>query len=265
MMFASDLDRTLIFSNKAMEEFPFEHKEELITVERKQDENLAFMTLKSFELLKRISEKLLFVPVTTRSVEQFKRVFIFQDSISSKYAVTSNGACIFYNGKQYSEWTNNIHRHLTHECIDKREVIKTLQKDFFHIPGEMRVVENLFIYYLLSSKLDEEILTELKKYTEPHGWKLSYQGRKLYLMPNPVSKGKAIKYIQEQEGISTLYGAGDSLLDHDFLELCHHRFLPSHGELMKLQIDQEKYTITKNKGAKAGEELLHSLMNLLES
>lgn len=80
-MFASDLDRTLIYSNKALADFG-QSGEDLIGVERKDGREIAFMTQEARSLLKEISAQMLFVPVTTRTYEQYKRIFIFRMSLT---------------------------------------------------------------------------------------------------------------------------------------------------------------------------------------
>lgn len=262
MMFASDLDRTLIFSRKALEDFPNFEQAELVPIEKRLEENIAFMTNTSYKLLKTISSKLLFVPVTTRSLEEYNRILFSEMSI--QYAVTTNGANILYHGEPLIDWKQKMMKEMSELSIRKEELISSMQSVFSRIPGEMRVVEELFIYFYLRESIDRQFLIELKDSLSNKGWKVSLQGRKLYFMPDAISKGNAVKYIQERESVTTLIGAGDSLFDDDFLAFCHYPYVPSHGELAGSSNLKSHYSLTKNSGVKGGEELLYTILSRLE-
>lgn len=258
MMFASDLDRTIIYSNRALQDFPTDL--ELTPVEKKSGEFISFMTKASLQALQRISSKVLFVPVTTRSLAQFQRVFL--NNIDSKYAVTSNGATILYKGEILSEWTDKVKKEIANESAHIEEV-STFVNKHFAIVGRVRHVENLFFYYTLTDHLSASYLGEMEEVMLEKGWRMSYQGKKLYFMPEPLSKGNAVTYIQEREGIATLLGAGDSRLDDDFLKLCHHAYVLGHGELAKMPL-QEHYKIVPKVGAQGGEELLKTVLAIVD-
>lgn len=263
MMFASDLDRTLIFSKSALRDFPNYDGQELIPIEKKSEEKVAFMTKTSYGLLQTIASKLLFVPVTTRSLEEYNRILFHE--LPVEYAVTTNGANIFYNGRILSEWNENVRKQLIDISIGKEELIESLSPFIQRIPGEMRIVEDLFVYFYLSESIDLELLDEIKGSLLEKGWRLSLQGRKLYFMPIPISKGRAVKFIQEREGKTTLIGAGDSLFDDDFLQHCQYPFVPSHGELARSMELKKQYILTQDVGVKGGEELLRSILKLIDS
>jgi hypothetical protein len=93
MMFASDLDRTLIYSKRAVQEFLGDISD-LKQVEIKGDKALSFMTFQAYELLWDIATRTLFVPITTRSNEQFNRLSLLGE-IPHLYTVTANGAHLF--------------------------------------------------------------------------------------------------------------------------------------------------------------------------
>ncbi|MDR2137476.1 MAG: hypothetical protein LBO68_04225, partial [Synergistaceae bacterium] len=67
MIFASDLDNTLIHSYKRA--LPSD-----ICVERKDGRALSFMTPRGRRMLQKARERCCFVPVTTRSLEQYRRL-----------------------------------------------------------------------------------------------------------------------------------------------------------------------------------------------
>ncbi|WP_449622920.1 HAD family hydrolase [Robertmurraya sp. Marseille-Q9965] len=261
MIFVSDLDRTLIYSKRALAEYPIDDELELISVERNLDRDLSFMTNKSLEYLRELSSKLLFVPVTTRSIHQFQRVSF--SGISHKYAVTSNGANIYYHGQLLTEWNRNVIDEVKESSIPMVEVIALL-KERFNIKENLRIMDDLFVYYFCKEKVPRAFLQELTVFLVEKGWRVSFQGRKLYVVPAAVSKGKAVKFIQEREDGEPLIGAGDSLLDDEFLKLCDSSFILGHGELAALHPRTKNYQVIQQFGVQGGEVLLKTILDMVD-
>lgn len=258
MMFASDLDRTLIYSKRALQDFPTD--EDLVPVEKKMAEHVSFMTEDSLRYLQEISAKILFVPVTTRSLPQYERISF--SNIENRYAVTSNGATILYNGEILSEWSEQMKREMDSDSCRLEELRDDISKHF-HLVGEFWDVENLFFYYTLHEKVAAPLLRHMEDFVMEKGWRISYQGRKLYFMPHSLSKGNAVTFIREREGISTLIGAGDSRLDDDFLKLCQHAYVLGHGELAQNPL-MDHYQIIKDMGVQGGEKLVRTVLTLVK-
>lgn len=256
-LFASDLDRTLIYSKRALHEMETPWNESMIGVEVKNGEPVSYMTKDSYELLKEIATKHFFVPVTTRTYEQYKRIFIFNEEMPMTYCVTSNGAKIHYKGKLVKEWAETIHTRLKEDCMEKDELLQKLQN--YSLDGELKIADNLFFYYVLNTNIDEDIKREIIQVAIENGWNISLQGRKLYFMPKPICKGEAIKYIIEREGVEKSIGAGDSLLDLPFLNNCQIGYIPIHGELTLEKIKNPTQHLTIQKGAFAGEEIVRNV------
>lgn len=261
MMFASDLDRTLIYSKRAVQEFSGDISD-LKQVEIKGDKALSFMTNRAYKLLCEIATRTLFVPITTRSNEQFNRLSLFGE-IPHLYAVTANGAHLFYKGKLVKQWEETIVRRLKREAASVQELKNVISSHHFVLEGKERIVDDLFFYYILSRPEDTLELEKIQPLLTAIGWRFSQQGKRLYFVPTPVSKGEAIKYIKEREGIKTIIGAGDSRLDQDFLKLCDVGYVPRHGEIVANGTIHGGYQITKSYGVKAGEEILACVKNIL--
>ena len=263
MMFASDLDRTLIYSLKARATFNEIERNDVVPVEKKDEQMIAYMTTKSYAALKEISAQLLFVPVTTRTFAQFQRIFIFHHDIPITYAVTTNGAHIVYNGQPVAEWEDLIRNEVRGTCASKEELFNHLRS--YKISGERKIAEDLFFYYLLDQPLVKGGKEALSHLASEYGWKVSLQGRKLYFVPTPVCKGRAVQYIQEREGIDRVFGAGDSLLDEQLLNVSTHPFVPKHGEILETVLFTDNCYITKQLGMEAGEEILTTILNSLKN
>lgn len=262
IMFASDLDRTLIYSKRALEEMRTPLNDNMICVEKRNGEEVSYMTKKAFFLLEKLADSAQFVPVTTRTYEQYKRVFIFGQEIKVDYSVTSNGAKIHYKGNLLTDWEESVTTRLENECAVKEDLL--IQLNTFLFKGTLKIADDLFFYYVLEEQISTEIKDTVEKLALSLGWKVSLQGRKLYFMPLPICKGEAIKFIQNREGIKSVTGAGDSLLDWPFLKICDFPFVPRHGELAGEQFQESKQYHTENQGAYAGEEILESIHQLYQ-
>ncbi|MEH7083011.1 hypothetical protein V7139_09790 [Neobacillus drentensis] len=262
MIFASDLDRTLVYSKRAIEDLGKDDSFVLKPVEKKDDDWVAYMTTSSYSALKKLAMNSLFIPVTTRTTEQFDRFHIFKDDIPIKYAITSNGANIIYQGMLLKDWSTNIINRMTEESVTQEVLLTKLKKEGFVFDGHMKQAENLFFYFILNSLPPASDLQVIHEVAVLNGWRISLQGRKLYFIPRAISKGDALEYISKREGMKVIAGAGDSILDWDFLKNCHYRFVPAHGELAKVSGTND-YTLTKNKGIVAGEEIILQFLQLL--
>ena len=260
IMFASDLDRTLIYSERALFEMGTPLNKRMVPVEISKGQYVSYMKTVALERLKELAEMLLFVPVTTRTYEQYKRIFMFDKDIPVTYSVTSNGANIHYKGEILSDWTKVVQDKLVEQCIQKEKLIELVNGHA--LPGAMKIADDLFFYYILDQKITAETKKLIGEIASENGWKVSLQGRKLYFMPAPVCKGEAVKFIQKREGIQIAAGAGDSLLDFPLLDACTHSFMPKHGEMAEEVQARNLYTVTDFSGADAGEEIIESVYQL---
>lgn len=123
-------------------------------------------------------------------------------------------------------------------------------------------MEKLFFYFILNCLPTASDLLAVRELVALYGWRTSLQGRKLYLIPTLISKGNALDYICNREGMEAIAGAGDSVLDWDFLRNCRNRFVPRHGELVD-KLETSNVTLTNNLGIAAGEEILQHFQTML--
>ena len=92
ILFACDLDNTLIHSHK-------HRRADDICIEIYEGREQSFISPRALDLLKKISEKILFIPVTTRSITQYRRIFWTED-FKPRFAVVANGAYLLDGDKQ---------------------------------------------------------------------------------------------------------------------------------------------------------------------
>ena len=91
-VFHADLDNTLIFS------YRHDIGQEKRCVEVYQGREISFITEKTHRLLREINEKMLVVPTTTRTREQYERITLGVGELP--FALVCNGGVLLINGKK---------------------------------------------------------------------------------------------------------------------------------------------------------------------
>lgn len=264
MLFASDLDQTLIYSHKTF--ISKEVDEQIRPVERLDDRFISYMTQNALSALKKITQRVLFVPVTTRTKLQYQRINFLAYDITYQYAVTSNGGTIFSEGVEDQDWSQFI-RSGRDKCLAVGDLIHRFDEiahPSWVIKDSGKLADDLFYYCLIErEKIPVTELAAFKIWANENNWELSVQGRKLYLVPLNINKKAAIQFIKEKEGMSCVVAAGDSLLDLEMLKAADLAFAPAHGELYSLYRQGvsglEKLRFTQKSGIEAAEEILESI------
>ncbi|WP_449240626.1 HAD family hydrolase [Desulfoscipio gibsoniae] len=227
MIFASDLDRTLIYSQAFVSDYPASVK----AVET--GDYYSYMTENAAELLKDLAGRLLFVPCTTRTVEQYRRIGFFQNELRCRYAVTSNGANLLVDGAPDAAYRSDMLKALAHNCAAGMDILQGFGRlSGAGWAGAMRHADEAFYYCIVERDnvpLDE--LAEFSDWAAKQNWHVSLQGRKLYLVPRAVNKWSALQRVLEMAGDDKVAAAGDSLLDLPLVQGADYAISPAHGEL----------------------------------
>lgn len=230
MIFASDLDRTLIYSPQAFDD---RETSTVKVVEYKDNEIISYMTEKAINQLRLLSDQLVFVPVTTRTIEQFRRINFYQYKINVQYAVVSNGGNVLINNQVDVNWLKLILQRIEDNCLSFEDVIKRFS-EISH-PSWVRtsrIADNLFFYSVI--ELDSRPVEELASFElwlRENNWEMSLQGRKIYLTPSCVNKWDAVAYLKTLIGEDKVVAAGDSLLDVCLVKNADYGVCPAHGEI----------------------------------
>jgi len=267
MIFASDLDQTLIYSLRALGE-GFD-RTGLVPVESKNGDVLSYMSVQALSLLQEISERMMFIPVTTRTVEQYRRIHVFQDVIRPQYAITSNGGNILIDNQVDPHWNRAMFRKIEQEAVPSEQVLRKFQE----IASPEWVIRESFcddMFYSMLIKREEmplQAVEQLAAELIPLGWETSVQGRKIYFVPQVVSKSGALEHLAELMGREIVLASGDSLLDRCMLDVATHRIVPRHGELYRQHLHQQTqpplYPFTNQSGAMAALDILQYAATLV--
>lgn len=268
MIYASDLDQTLIYSTRAVGlalDSPL-----IMAAETIKGEVRSYISIEAFSMLTTLAKEIEFIPVTTRTVEQYKRIELFQEVIQPKYAITSNGGNILYDGVPDLEWNKAVHADIEGKSASANQV-KAL---FDQIRNDEWVLseswcDDLFFSILLirdNMPLDEvqQFSNEVRKM----GWEVSVQGRKLYLVPISVSKSNALSHLQQRIGADIIMASGDSLLDRCLLDFATHSIAPKHGEIYREELrlpGTMAYSFTSVTGVLAADEIMKFVSTVSDS
>ena len=202
----TDLDNTLIYSKKT-------YIKKRISVEVYKGEDNSFMSKYSYELLKKLHEKLLIVPVTTRTYMQYERINL---SIVPKYVLCANGGQLLKNGASDNEWYLKSLEIIEGSAAERQKAFKILEKDKRRI-FECRNIDDLFIF----TKCDDikAVVKDLKSELNLDLVEVLYNKEKLYIMPKKLNKADTVRrFINEYKG-KRIFAAGDTEFDKGMIEL----------------------------------------------
>ncbi|MCQ2001500.1 HAD family hydrolase [Arthrobacter zhaoxinii] len=265
-MLASDLDRTLIYSANAL----FLNTEDalapaMVVAEVYEGKPLSYMTRAAEALLVSAAEASVFVPVTTRTVAQYRRIQL--PGPTPEYAVTTNGGVILHHGETVVDWQASVRSLVTTGCAPLAEIEAYLGRPEFHEwILKLRSAEDLFAYAIVDREaLPGEFLLALEDWCDARGWTVSLQGRKLYCVPTPVTKQQAVAEVARRIGADRIIAAGDSLLDRPMLECADVAFRPAHGELDDAGYFEPHLQVTEARGILAGEEIVRRMLGLVRA
>lgn len=227
MLFASDLDRTLIYSEQFVE------KDQVAVKAVEHGSYTSYMTIRAIQMVQQVARQILFVPCTTRTVAQYQRIQFFQNEVTFKYAVVSNGGNLLVDGEIDHGYRQNLVKEVQQNCLSADDLINEFKKitDNSWLK-QIKKADNLFFYSIIErKKIPFDELQYFKNWATEQNWKVSVQGRKLYLVPRVVNKWAAIKEVLNRVGERAVFAAGDSVLDLPMLDGASHALCPQHGEL----------------------------------
>jgi hypothetical protein len=261
----SDLDRTLIYSPRALAlDMADEQAPRLLTVEVHHGKPLSFMTERCAELLVELISAAEFVPVTTRTRSQYQRVHLPGPvpDWSPRYAICANGGHLLVDGVTDEDWHAGIQDTVARNCAPLNEVVHHLALEADpEWTLKRRVAEDLFAYLVVErGLLPTGWVEELTGWAGERGYTVSLQGRKIYLVPQPLTKSAALAEVERRTGASTVLSAGDSLLDAELLLAADAGYRPGHGELADSGWTAPGVTVLPQVGVAAGEEIVRRIL-----
>lgn len=228
IIFNSDLDNTLIYSYKR------DIGKKKKCVELYEGREVSFMTDYSVSLLKQVAEKVLFVPTTTRTTEQYERITF--DTGVPRFALTCNGGVLLVDGKREESWYRES-RELAENCRQELELALYLLEADKNRSMEVRFIEELFVF--TKSEESEITIDKLRQRLDTSLVDVFQNGVKVYVVPKSLSKGRAVERLRKRLKPECVIAAGDSEFDVSMLACADLAVVPE-----KLA---EEYFIRKDK------------------
>ncbi len=246
MLFAVDLDNTLIYSYK--------HYHQGVCVEKKDGKALSYMTTEAYMLLQQLKEQLTIVPLTTRSLEQYRRIQLWSAG-EAPYALTSNGAILLVDGQPDTSWARET-ADLIQESLPELEKALALLAQDEAITLEPRFVDAAFVYS--KSRAVMQSMEMLAKELDAEKIFLDHNGEKLYVLPKALTKGMALKRLAKRLNCVRTVAAGDSLFDLSMLEAADVAIIPQNSILSGFLGAHRELVISDKPGEHFGEFVLET-------
>lgn len=215
ILLATDLDNTLIYSYK-------KESGQGVCVEYKEGKALSYIEQQAYGLLQNLPETLELVPITTRSLEQYRRIRLYQDKIPH-YALCTNGAVLLVDGEIDQTWLEESCAMIAEELA----ILKTAQqllaqdKEIYLAP---RMVDNIFVF--AKSYNPQQSLKQLQEQINSEKIFLDQVGDKVYIFPKILDKGLGLRRLTKRLTAHYIISAGDSAFDVPMLKMADLAIIP---------------------------------------
>ena len=225
-IFASDLDNTLLFSWKHAADTD-------LCVELLNGEPQGYLTRETPRRLARLMERAVFVPVTSRSVEQYRRIQ-FPAPCRPRYAVTTNGGVLLVDGEPDRRWQEESEAAVLPWRAALEETLAALEAQ--PQARRRRIVDGMFTFAACADSRDAAALAAAMADKTPLAAEAS--GRKVYFFPPPISKGEALRRLRAYLRAERVICAGDSAIDLPMLDQADLAIVPDRalaGEILRAE------------------------------
>ena len=214
-LFLSDLDNTLLYSYK-------HRATNDVCIEYNKGKEQGFMTSFSFDMFEKMTDNVCFIPVTTRSIEQYNRIQ-WPKGFRPEYEVVVNGGILLENGIKSQEWYNKS----VDEYKPYKDEIKGLQEMLLTSDNYIRcrIVDELYLFAYCKDDVDAKQCA--KEYSDTTQLQVIASGKKLYFFPPNINKGMALTKLRERFNPELIISAGDSIIDISMLEKADIAIVPN--------------------------------------
>ena len=222
ILFASDLDNTLLFSHR--------HRQpEDRCVERLNGAEQGFFTRETPDLLPQVVQRVHLLPITTRSIEQYQRIQ-WPDGTAPRIALTANGAVLLRDGQVDRAW------YAASQALvrDHREALAAVLDHLTRQGGatSVRCVEGVYVYAAYPDIPAAERVA--RDWCGGSALQAVVSGRKVYFFPPGIDKGTALRRAVERFGPERVIVAGDSVIDVPMLRQADLALIPDAELLPRL-------------------------------
>ncbi len=253
ILFASDLDNTLIFSYKRA-------AEDALCVEFLDDKPLSFMTPWAYQTLQNIASKVIFVPITTRSLKQYNRIRLLDNKVPH-YALVSNGGILLIDGQMDEYWYETSKQQIR-DCMDELHKAMEILRTDKNVTLEPRFVDELFVFTKTSNT--SETVKLLKQVLDLAKVTIELNEQKLYVLPKMLNKGEALRRLKKEIESDLVICGGDSYFDVPMLLEADVGIIPKENGIKDFLTMHSHIITAKEEGMVFSEEILKTVMVYIE-
>lgn len=203
LLFACDLDNTLIHSHKYKTDSD-------ICVEYYQGRPQSFLSQKAVVLFQELIHRpdICFLPVTTRTVVQYERIF-FPEQFQPEFALVANGHLLLKDAVIDEKWLADSQEIARPWLAELARMEALCQKDsrFRHV----QVADGMFV--AAACETPESACICLQDYQNSTELAVFRTGRKLYFFQPHADKGSALQKFISEYDFDVVIAAGDSAID----------------------------------------------------
>ena len=168
-----------------------------------------------------MADRVLLIPVTSRSLEQYERIY-WPERSTPALAITTHGAKLFTHGLEDGQWKKET------QCLVApwREEMKHFETYFASDPSfiRCRLVDDSYLFVYCAENTDPYAAGE--KLHEMTRLSVQVSGKKIYLLPPGLNKGMAIMRLRQHYPQYRIIAAGDSEMDLDMLNAADDALFP---------------------------------------
>lgn len=245
---ASDLDGTIVRSRA--------DEPGLVVVETLGGRAIGFLSISTWRLLARLQRTVHFVPATTRTAEQYRRLRFPE---RPPCAVVESGARILVGDEPHEEWDSRVRSVMSSADASSRDVGRKLSG----LDAVTRVrYGDVALVRAEVSALTKEVET-FATWCADHGWVATFHRRRLYVLPAGIDKVHAVRFVVDELGGHLAATAGDGPLDVALIEAGESGFVPADAALRRSH--PEVGTPVTGTGTASANQIVLSLIRAAEN
>ncbi|GAA4896356.1 HAD family hydrolase [Actinomycetospora straminea] len=256
VLVATDLDRTLVHSARAAGP---PGAAPVVRLEQRRGVVTAQLTHRAAALLAELDRRALWVPATTRTVAEYRRLDLEgRLGVAPRCVVCANGGVLLVDGEPDGDWAAVVRDRLAPAApIGEVGTVLARHLDRLDGAGPVRDADGCFLVVRAgrSAGWSAGWLEDLAGECATRGWRVVVHGDKVHVLPVALTKGAAVAEVRGRTGARRVVAAGDSPLDADVLEAADAGIQPVDGRLHGAGRRFAHVAVTAAAGLAAGEEI----------
>lgn len=197
-----DIDNTLICSHRRKQA-------DDVCVEWFEGREQSFMPPDACRLWERVMETRTLIPLTTRSIVQYRRIR-WHSGAEPEYALVTNGAILLRHGDIDETWRKETWEYIAPYYEEMRRLCSV------DVGVKGRIVDGSYIFIPCADEASaHDCAAWFEGRTPLH---TACSGRKVYLLPPDLHKGAALDRLRQRMPCRRLICAGDSAMDVPMLQ-----------------------------------------------